>query len=240
MGEHRVVYPHRNQLLASLAPDDLAAVEPRLEPFSLQLRVVLELPNKPVEFVYFLEAGLASIVASAGPNRGVVVGIVGRDGMSGSAVFMGDGRSPHLTYIQVTGSAFRIRTNDLREAIARRPAVHALFLRYAQTLMIQATYTALANARSKIEARLARWILMAHDRQDGDRIALTHEALSLMLGVRRPGVTEALHDLESRGLIRPSRGIIMLQDREGLEKMCSGTYGQSKAEYDRLIGPSKS
>lgn len=237
MVEPDPVHPHRNQLLAALSPDELAAVEPHLEPIDAQLRMVLERPNSPIDYVYFFEAGLASIVASVGRNRNGEVAIIGRDGMSGSAVLMGDGQSPHLVFMQVAGSALRIRTKDLREAIARKPALHALFLRFAHTLLIQATYTALSNGRSKIEARLARWILMARDRLDGDEIPLTHEFLAIKLGVRRAGVTEALHELESRGLVRSKRGIVTVHDREGLEKTCNGAYGQAEAEYRRLIVP---
>jgi CRP-like cAMP-binding protein len=101
---------------------------------------------------------------------------------------------------------------------------------------MQMSYTAIANGRSKLEERLARWLLMAHDRVDGDSLPMTHEFLSLMLGVRRPGVTLALHLLEKDGLIQPGRGTILITDRRGLERISNGAYGKAEAELQRLFG----
>ena len=113
--------------------------------------------------------------------------------------------------------------------------MHGLLLQFAHAFIVQAAYTALANARSKLEERLARWLLMAHDRADGDEIPLTHEILALMLGVRRPGVTLALSILVRQGLIRTSRGFIFITDRRGLEKSSNGAYGVPEAEFHRLF-----
>ena len=101
---------------------------------------------------------------------------------------------------------------------------------------MQVSHTAMINARSRIEERLARWLLAAHDRLDGDDLPLTHEFLATMLGVRRPGVTVALHDLEQRGLVQPRRGLVTIVDREGLEKAANGAYGTGEAELGRLLG----
>jgi hypothetical protein len=109
-------------------------------------------------------------------------------------------------------------------------------LRYAQSLHIQTGYTALVNARSKLEERLARWLLMCEDRSAGSKVAMTHEFLSVMLGVRRPGVTVAIQLLEGRGLIRAQRGEIVIRDRQGLILCADGGYGEAEAEYQRLIG----
>jgi CRP-like cAMP-binding protein len=110
-----------------------------------------------------------------------------------------------------------------------------LFLRYVQAFMVQTAHTAVANARATLEERLARWLLMAHDRTDDDELPLTHEFLSLMMGTRRPGVTEAMHVLTSHGLIKPERGMIRMLDREGLKERANGFYGIPEAEYKRLM-----
>jgi hypothetical protein len=101
---------------------------------------------------------------------------------------------------------------------------------------IQVAFTALANGRAKLEERLARWLLMVHDRVVGDRIVLTHEYMAVMLGVRRPGVTVALHILEGKGAIRSHRGEVVIKDREGLAAEAGGGYGQPETEYARLLG----
>ncbi|WP_353642480.1 Crp/Fnr family transcriptional regulator [Mesorhizobium sp. WSM2239] len=109
-------------------------------------------------------------------------------------------------------------------------------LRYAQSLSIQTEFTALANARSNVEQRLARWLLMCADRVHGDHLNLTHEYLSIMLGIRRPGVTVAIQLLEGNGLIRANRGVVIVRDRGGLVAASAGSYGVPEAEYERLIG----
>jgi hypothetical protein len=109
-------------------------------------------------------------------------------------------------------------------------------MRYVHAFHIQATYTALINARCKIEERLARWLLMCDDRVVGSRLVITHEYLSVMLGVRRPGVTVALQVIEGRGLVQSRRGEVIIRDREGLIQLADGGYGESEAEYRRLVG----
>ena len=137
---------------------------------------------------------------------------------------MGYQRASHDTYVQAAGKTQRIRAAKLREADERSNTLHRAMLRYAHAYLLQTTATALANGRSKIEKRLARWLLMADDRIDGDQLPLTHEFLSLMLGVRRPGVTMALQALERTRLISRKRGNILILNRKGLEKQSNGTH----------------
>ena len=138
--------------------------------------------------------------------------------MSGINVVMGDDRSPHSTYIQCAGHGQRIATNDLRAAMQESTSLQRCFLHFAQAFTVQTAHTAVANGQAKIEERLARWLLMAHDRLAGDELPLTHEFLALMLSVRRPGVTVALQLVESLGLISAKRGLIVVQNRVGLKK----------------------
>jgi CRP-like cAMP-binding protein len=123
----------------------------------------------------------------------------------------------------------------LKDTIDERPSLHRLLLRYAQALNVQTSVTAFANANHTLEMRLARWLLMCHDRLDGDDIEITHEFMAMMLGVRRAGVTTSLHILEGNRLIRSTRGLVTVRDRDGLEKLADDAYGLPEAEYVRLM-----
>ena len=225
-----------NRLLSRLSREDFGLLAPHLEATNLPLRHRLEIRNRRIEYVYFLESGFASVVANGSKDRSIEVGLIGREGMTGLAVLMGTDRTPYDTYIQLGGRGWRVKVDDFSRAIKQNPTLHGLLLQFGHAFVVQAAYTALANARSKLEERLARWLLMAHDRADGDQIPLTHEFLALMLGVRRPGVTLALSFLVKQGLIGTSRGFISITDRRGLEKSSNGAYGEPEAEFQRLFG----
>jgi CRP-like cAMP-binding protein len=226
----------RNRLLQAMSEDDFARLAPRLEPVTLSVKDMLVEPNQPIEHVHFLEEGLASVVAISPDNERLEVGHIGREGMTGEPVILTVDRTPHQTFIQVAGSGLRMRAEALWGAMEASPSLKALLLRWVQVLMIQTAQSALANGRYTIQERLARWLLMCHDRLDGDDLPLTHEFLSLMLGVRRSGVTEALHVLEGVKIVRTSRGRIHILDREKLEEIAGDCYGLSEAEYAKLIG----
>jgi CRP-like cAMP-binding protein len=225
-----------NRLLSRLSREDFERLAPHLEKTDLPVRYRLEIRNRRIEHVYFLESGFASVVANGREDRSIEVGLIGREGMTGLAVLMGTDRTPYDTYIQLGGKGWRMKVDNFSRALKQSPTLHGLLLQFAHAFIVQAAYTALANARSKLEERLARWLLMAHDRANGDEIPLTHEFLALMLGVRRPGVTLALSILVRQGLIRTSRGFIFITDRRGLEKSSNGAYGVPEAEFQRLFG----
>jgi CRP-like cAMP-binding protein len=226
----------RNRLLKAMSGDDFARLKPDLEPMVLNVKDVLVQANEPIAHVYFMEEGLASIVAISPDDERIEVGHVGREGMTGEPVLLGVTSSPNQTFIQVAGSGLRMRAEDLTAAAEASPSLRALLLRFVQTLLIQTSHSALANGRYTIQERLARWLLMCHDRMDGDDLPLTHEFLSLMLGVRRSGVTEALHILEGVEIVKASRGHIRMLNRERLEEIAGGCYGVPEAEYVKLIG----
>jgi CRP-like cAMP-binding protein len=211
-----------NRILARLSPSDFALLEPHLEPVDLPVRRTLEGRNEVISHAYFIESGFASVVAEGKPS--IEVGIIGREGMTGLAIVLGQQCASHATYIQAAGKGQRISADKLREADERSSTLHRAMLNYVHAFLGQATTTAVTNGRSKIEVRLARWLLMAHDRLGGDQLTLTHEFLSLMLGVRRAGVTIALQELERGGFILRNRGSILILNREGLEKQSNGTY----------------
>jgi CRP-like cAMP-binding protein len=215
----------KNRILAGLSAADLALLKPNLEPVALALRQVLEAPNKSIKHSYFIEYGLASIIANNKHKR-LEVGLIGCEGLTGLPIVLGNDRSPNETFVQVAGNGMRIAADKLREAIAQSQSLQRALLGFAHSFMNQTASTALSNGTATLEERLARWLLMANDRLRGDEVPLTHEFLSLMLGVRRAGVTVALHYLEKRGLIRLARKQIVITDRNGLKAAANGTYHQ--------------
>ena len=225
----------RNQLLRAVSSADLALLTPYLTAVDLELRHDLERPNRPIKHVFFLESGMASVVGRGANRKQIEIGLIGREGVSGLMVILGNDRSPHATYMQVAGSAHRIASDDLRQVMKTSASLHGVLLRYVQAFMIQATHTAIANGTAKLEERLARWLLMAQDRLDGNELPLIHEFLALMLAVRRPGVTVALRSLEMQGVIKSKRGIIKILDRTGLEEIANSSYGVPEAEYERRM-----
>ena len=213
-----------NRILARLSREDFALLEPNLEAIDLPVRKPLEARKKRIDQVYFIESGFASVVANGTSKPSIEVGIIGREGMTGLAVVLGNDRAQHATYVQVAGKGLRISAVNLRKATEASASLHRAMLHYAHAFLHQTTTTALANGRSKIEERLARWLLMADDRIDADDLPLTHEFLSLMLGTHRPGVTNALNALKDDGLIATRRAGITILDRKALEKRSNGTY----------------
>jgi len=212
----------QNLVLSRLSRDDLALIQPNLEPVDLPLRKILGQANKKITAVYFPQSGIASVVVNTG--KPIEVGLIGREGMTGLAVVFGGDRDNNETYMQAAGQGQRMRANDLRNAIEKSRTLHSSLLRYAHAFLNQTTRTAVANGRSKIEERLARWLLMAQDRLGSPELPFTHEILAMMLGVRRPGVTVACQQLEREGVIARRRGRIVICNREKLEKMSNGTY----------------
>jgi CRP-like cAMP-binding protein len=229
-----MVRPPRNLLLARMQPDDLDRLAPALELVRLQTRAVTVSPGEPIAHVHFLEEGLGSTVVPGDP---VEIGMMGREGLTGLSVLLGVDRSPHETFMQVGGEALRIEAGRLGAAMGESPSLREHLLAYAHAFQVQTAQTVHANSRFKLETRLARWLLMSHDRMPGNEIPLTHEFLAIMLGVRRAGVTVALHTLEGERLIRARRGSVTVTDRAGLEGMAGAAYGTAEAEYERLFGP---
>ena len=220
MPDHRTA----NRVLSGLSRTDFAVLKPNLVPVDLPLLTHLETGNDRIDAVYFLDSGFASVVADASGKRGIEVGLIGREGMTGLAVVMGGDRSPHDTYIQAAGAGQRVSAAKLRSAMDQSVSLHRSLLRCAHAFLIQATQTALANGRSKNEERLARWLLMADDRIDGGGLPLTHKFLGIMLGVQRSAVTVAVQALERKGFIRAGLRVITIIDRKGLIKMSDGAY----------------
>ncbi|WP_164901774.1 Crp/Fnr family transcriptional regulator [Neorhizobium lilium] len=223
-----------NTLLARLRQEELQVFASALERIELARGENLHEPFQPIGFVYFFESGLSSEIARNPQGKGIEVGCVGREGFSGLPLVLGVDRSPHHSFIQADAVAWRISATELHKAMEASPPLAKLLFRYIHVFMIQIASAALADGRYGVQQRLARWLLMSQDRL-GNELPLTHDFLGLMLGVRRPSVTDALHLLEGKHLIKAERGLITVRDRKGLEELAGDAYGVPEAEYRRLI-----
>lgn len=230
------IHPAKQNRLLSLLPEgEFTALEPLLEPVSVPRGFEIVGPGHPVRHVYFLCRGIGSVVTSLSETQKAEAGMFGREGFSPTSAGVGATFSVHQVLMQVEGDAFRLSLEATRRAIAAYPFLANLLARYVQSFATQISYTALCNVSCQVDERLARWLLMCHDRVDDDEITITHDFISLMLGVRRPSVTTALHVLEGRRLIRSQRGRITIRDRKGLEEFAGSAYGMPEQEYRRLI-----
>lgn len=227
----------RNNLLRLMPPATFSVISAHLEMVELPRGFELSEPHEEAEYAYFPETGIASIVARSPQGQHAEIGIFGRDGMTPAAVVLDAGSDPFSIFMQVQGDGFRVSTVLLKSFLDEDGDLKNLLGRYVQALSVQGAFTSLSNAVHHIDERLARWILMCHDRTDGEEISLTHEFLSIMLAVRRPSVTTALHVLEGRKLIYSERGMIIVRDRHALEEFAADAYGESEREYLRLLGP---
>jgi CRP-like cAMP-binding protein len=226
----------QNILLKTMSGSDYAYLEPHFVRIPLPVKLQLHAARQAIKYVYFPEGGIISIVAVTLDGKPCEVGLFGREGMSETATVLGTDHSPHEAYVQSAGvSGLRLSTDVLNDAFEKSPTLRRHLLRYVQAMMIQLS-SSIAAAGQTIEQRLARWLLMCDDRIDGDEVPLTHDFISMMLGVRRPGVTEALDQLEKQHIVSKRRGIIVIRDRETLEAIAGGGYGLAEAEYERLIG----
>ncbi|QCJ00164.1 Crp/Fnr family transcriptional regulator [Agrobacterium larrymoorei] len=230
----------RNKILRALRPEDFEMLRPHMQIMKLNLHQVIEKPHTLIERVIFFETGLASIIGHISGGKSIEVGLIGREGMSGSAVILGSAEPGHRTLIQVAGYGVSVPASVVAEGMKTSESLRGVLLTYIHTMLAQTASTVVANGLSKLDKRLARWLLMIHDRIDGTTVAMTHEFLAVVLGVRRPGVTVALHILEGKGLIRASRGQITIINRQGLEQEAGGSYGMAESEYNRLMSKVRS
>ncbi|WP_017996647.1 Crp/Fnr family transcriptional regulator [Rhizobium leguminosarum] len=226
----------RNLLLRALEPEAFDLLRAAMQPVALPVKLEVIASDVPSEAAYFLESGLASVVATNSDDESVEVGHVGYEGMAGSHVLLKVNQTPNRTFMQVEGHGISVPVSALLSMAERVPSANDLLLRYAHCCDLQLAHSALANARYNMPERLARWLLMCHDRLRDKNLPLTHEFLSLMLGVRRAGVTNEIHILEGVHAIKATRGNIRILDRPKLEEIAGGSYGVPEREYERLVG----
>lgn len=226
-----------NRILSRMSATDFAVLAPLLEPVTCPLAIVLVAQDAEIAHTYFLESGIASLVPVSPDGQSAEGGIIGREGFIVPATLLGSTTVPFKIEMQMAGSGHRVPCAAILAASDASATLRDVLLRFAQVLMVQTTYSVLANAVHHVDERLARWLLMCHDRSDSDDLALTHVFMALMLSVRRPSVTTALHVLEGNGFIRSDRGYVTIRDRVALEAFAGDCYGKPEKEYQRLLGP---
>jgi CRP-like cAMP-binding protein len=224
-----------NTLLSLLSEDDYRHVERWMEELELPQGMLLSGPGEIDRYCYFPYSGIGSTVALSSSGKQSEIGLFGREGMSPASAVLGSDRNPYKIIMQVPGHGARIEVEHLVELIWSRPDMRRIFFRWAHVASVQVALTALTNATQTIEQRLARWILMCHDRTGNEEVNLTHEFLAIMLAVRRPSVTTSLHVLEGRQMIRSYRGTIVVRDRPALERLAADCYGGGEVEYQRVM-----
>lgn len=229
--------PPRNRLLASLPPDSLGPIVSRLAPVPLAMRQVIYQSDAAIEAVYFIEAGMISIVANLDDGMQAEVGIIGPEGVAGVSLVSGNDVSFNEYMVQMPGEALRMAAGDFRRELDGNAPFRALMLRYNEALGIQITQTAACNGRHGLEQRLARWLLMAHDRANGGELPLTQDFIGMMLGVHRPSITVTAGILQRAGLIRYANGRVTVLDRASLEAASCECYGTVRSRQARLLGP---
>jgi CRP-like cAMP-binding protein len=226
----------RNRLLAALSPDDFALLAPALHPTNLELRQVLYAAHQPIGTAYFPECATVSMLAPLEEGRFMEVGLVGREGLVGLSVILGADSSATEAMVQMQGTALQVRSAELRRAFDASATLRGLLLRYSHAFHAQVAQTAACNGYHQLEERLARWLLMAHDRARTDEFPMTQEFMSLMLGVRRAGVSIAASILQKSGAIGYKHGCITVLDRSGLEAAACECYGTVRQQFERLLG----
>jgi CRP-like cAMP-binding protein len=228
--------PIPNLFLAALPEDALNRLRPHLEVMEMPLRKILFEMGQPMPHLYFPDSGMISLLIPLEDGALLEVGVVGKEGFAGLAALFGAETAVHTSMVQLPGTGARIKTDIVRQEMQRSPALLSQVLRYAQALHVQVSQTAVCNVHHTLQERLARWLLMAHDRAASDTLALTQEFLSMMLGVRRPGVTVAATILQQTGAIFYTRGRIAVLDRTRLEAASCECYGMVKEQLDQLLG----
>jgi CRP-like cAMP-binding protein len=229
----------KNQVLGSLPQGALSGILPHLHHVELPLKAILYKPNEPIEAVFFPESGYLSMLIMLEDGDAAEVGLIGPEGVIGASLALGVDRSPLEVLVQASGHALRLDADIFLKVIEESPVLLKQILRFSAAFSMQVTMTAACNGRHHIEQRLARWLLMASDRLDGDDFQMTHEFLSMMLGVRRAGVTVSAGMLQKGGFIIYERGRVRITDKSGLEAISCECRDVAIAEYARIMGSAK-
>src|SRR5215212_668322 len=220
-----------NSLLSHLSPETIACFSRHLEPVRLDVKFVLHEPEQRMQFAYFPEAGMVSVVSIMDDGRSIEVGTIGREGMTGACVLLSADRVPYQYYVQIAGNGYRIKAALLKVEADQNSELRTLMFRYQAAFLTQTMQAGACNGLHSIQQRCCRWILMCQDRVDSETVPLTHEFLGLMLGVRRASVSDVLKPLQARGWIRSQRGEIAILDRKGLESGSCECYGLITKQY---------
>jgi CRP-like cAMP-binding protein len=224
-----------NRLLSALPRAALERLMPDVVLRPLELRQVLQARGIPVEHVIFPLDGVASMISVGDSGGSIEVATIGREGIVGLPLFLGGESAAGEVFIQVPGKGLFMLAARFQHHVGQEPALTRILLLYTQALLTQVAQCSACNQHHSISGRCARWLLQTHDRVNGDEFPMTHEFLSLMLGVRRATVTETAQGLQARGLIQYHRGVVNVLDRIGLEQAACECYRLINGEYTRLL-----
>jgi CRP-like cAMP-binding protein len=216
--------PIRNLILKTIPDDEYASLQPHLEFVELPQQRILHEPGEKIEFAYFLNAGMASLVVLTQDGRSVEVAIVGKEGVVGTSLAVGIDRDTYRAIIQISGIGFRVKSDLLEEVLRDAPELQLVLNRYVLVQGLQVAQIAACNRLHEIEQRLARWLLMCQDRVESDLLPVTHEFLAQMLGTGRPSVSLAAGILQRAGTIENLRGTVKILNRKGLEGAACECY----------------
>jgi len=225
----------RNAILAQLPEDEYAALATFLTPVALPLGMQLSEPNRPVDYVYFLNSGLISTDALTEKGESVEVGVIGREGFSGLPAMLGQPQMSHSVLIQGIGEGMRIRSSIVRDEFLKGGTLQRMVHAFAYLQLVQVTQSVLCNRMHEVDARLARWLLTSADRMESESLNLTQEFLAQMLGVQRSTVTVAAGEMQRAGMIGYSRGKINILDRAALTGVACECYAIVSASYKRIL-----
>jgi CRP-like cAMP-binding protein len=231
--------PTENRILNALPDEEYERLAPHLEFGNANHGQILYQMEQTIDYIYFPNRAMISLVSQMSDGGSVEVGIVGFEGMVGLPCVLGLDKSPHETMVQIQDGAARMPAHLLRAEFKRGGVLQDVLLRYTQSLLYLTSQIAACNRAHSVEERLARWLLMCHDRCLCEDLPLTHEFLSMMLGVRRAGVTTAALALQAEELIHYTRGHIQLANRPSLEDYACECYALLKAEFDRVTSGTK-
>jgi len=225
-----------NRLLARLPADEYQRLFPELRPMALELKHVMCEPRSVLEFAYFPSEGVVSLLTVMQDGAGIELATIGNEGMVGLPLLLGIADSPSRAVVQVPSAGLRMPADKLKAEISRDTPLRRLLLLYNGAFLFQISQGVACNGLHTVQRRCCRWLLMTHDRVGTDEFPITHEFLSQMLGVRRASITDVLRPLQKDGLIRYSRGKMMVLDREALEASTCECYRIVVQEYQRLLG----
>ena len=226
------VQRYKNRVLAALPRAEISRLTAHLSKVTLKQEQTLS--NGKAEYAYFLEQGIASVVATVENGTTIEIGVIGIDGVIGIPILLGTSGAPGRTFIQIEGSGFRIEAQVLKKEFERAGELRQYLQKYIQAFLVQTAQTAVCNRLHSIEERLSRWLLICRDRMESDRLMLTHDFLGQMLGAPRTTVTLAAGLLHRAELIDYTRGVVTIQNREGLENTACECYPTVRNEFRRL------
>jgi CRP-like cAMP-binding protein len=225
-----------NDLLACINSEEMERLLPHLQPVSLSLGKVIYESGEKLDYIYFPTTAIISLLYIMESGATAEIGVVGKDGLIGIAIFMGGDTTPNRAVVQSAGKALKMKSQVMKDEFTRGGPFHNQCLRYTQALITQISQTAVCNRLHSVDQQLCRWLLLSHDRLPSDRLIMTHDLIANMLGVRREGITHAAKRLQRAGYISYVRGDMTILDRKGLEADVCECYQVVRTEYERLLG----